>query len=249
LETLILLIAGGAAGGLVNGLAGFGTGIAALPFWLYVLHAREAAPLVAACSVVGQLQSLPLVHHAIDWRRALPFVIGGLVGIPIGTALLNLAPTGLIKLGVGLLIVVYCVVLLLSPSRKPLLTGGALADAAIGWMGGVLGGLIGLSGPLPTIWASLRGWAKDERRAVFQVFNLTILAVSFWAQLMAGAVDAEWLRLAAVAIPATMVGSAFGQAIYRRMSHRHFDRIILITLLLTGSFTVVQVIDELIPGG
>ena len=57
--------------------------------------------------------------------------------------------------------------------RKPMAFqfGGRLADAAVGFAGGILGGLAGLSGPLPTLWASMRGWSKDQRRGVFQIFN------------------------------------------------------------------------------
>jgi hypothetical protein len=34
-------------------------------------------------------------------------------------------------------------------------------DALVGFAGGILGGLAGLSGPLPTLWASVRGRGKD----------------------------------------------------------------------------------------
>ena len=54
--------------------------------------------------------------------------------------------------------------------------GGKPADMAIGFAGGIMGGLAGLSGPLPILWASVRGWGKAERRGVFQVFNWTILS-------------------------------------------------------------------------
>jgi len=54
--------------------------------------------------------------------------------------------------------------------------GGRIADGIVGLAGGVLGGLAGLSGPLPTMWAAIRGWGKDERRSLFQTFNLTISA-------------------------------------------------------------------------
>src|ERR1700727_2171966 len=49
-------------------------------------------------------------------------------------------------------------------------------------VGGVLGGLAGLSGPIPILWASVRGWGKDERRAVFQTFNWTVLSAALVAQ-------------------------------------------------------------------
>jgi hypothetical protein len=57
-------------GGVVTGLAGFGTGLTALAFWLHVVNPVVAAALVVACSVVGQVQSLYTVRRAIIWRRA-----------------------------------------------------------------------------------------------------------------------------------------------------------------------------------
>jgi uncharacterized protein len=49
--------------------------------------------------------------------------------------------------------------------------GGRAADTGIGFAGEILGGLAGLSGPIPILWASMRSWGKDERRGIFQTFN------------------------------------------------------------------------------
>ena len=46
-----------------------------------------------------------------------------------------------------------------------------------GFGGGALGGVAGLSGPLPTIWCGLRGWSADTQRGVYQPFNLAILGL------------------------------------------------------------------------
>ena len=53
-----------------------------------------------------------------------------------------------------------------------------MADGLLGFVGGVLGGLAGLSGPVPTIWASLSDWTKAEKRGVIQDFNLTLLTAA-----------------------------------------------------------------------
>ena len=75
--------------------------------------------------------------------------------------------------------------------RKPMAFsfGGSLADAAVGFAGGILGGLAGLSGPLPTLWASVRGWTKDQRRGVFQIFNGTVLGAALCLQIASGFVQ------------------------------------------------------------
>ena len=75
----------------------------------------------------------------------------------------------------GVLLLAYSGFVLLSRVRTRVAWGGRVADSVVGFAGGVLGGLAGLSGPLPTVWATLRGWGKDKRRGVIQAFNLSIL--------------------------------------------------------------------------
>ena len=67
---LILTIGAGAlAAGFVSGLAGFGTGLVALGFWLHVIDPLLAAPLVVICSVVAQAQSILVVRRGIRPAR------------------------------------------------------------------------------------------------------------------------------------------------------------------------------------
>jgi uncharacterized membrane protein YfcA len=230
----LLIVAGAFAGGLVNGLTGFGTGMTALVLWLHALPVTVAATLVLVCSVVAQLQSLPSIWHALDWRRLTPFLIGGLAGIPLGTWLLVHISVGTVKFWVGVVVTAYCTVMLLGSFRPTVRWGGRIADGIVGLAGGILGGLAGLSGALPTIWASLRNWNKDERRAVFQGFNLTILTVSLVVHAAAGLVTAELGRAAVLALPGTLVGAFIGQRLYRRLDDRGYDRLVLAILLVAG---------------
>ena len=99
---------------------------------------------------------------------------------------------------------------------------------------GVLGGLAGLSGPLPTIWATLRGWGKDERRAVFQAYNLAVLAVVVALHAASGLVTAELGWLAVVALPGTLAGAWLGARAYRRLSDQRFHEVVLGLLGVSG---------------
>jgi uncharacterized membrane protein YfcA len=139
----LLVFAGAFAGGWVNGLTGFGTGMTALPIWVNVLSPVLASPLTIACSVAGQLQTLPSIWHAMDVRRLAPFVPGGLVGVPLGVASLPRVDPVAFKLLVGALLVASCTFLLAKRSRTPWAGGGAAADSAIGLGGGILGGRAG----------------------------------------------------------------------------------------------------------
>ena len=93
MTTTVVVVLGALSGGFVTGLAGFGTGLTALAFWLHVVNPVVAAALVVSCSVVGQAQSLYTVRRAITWRRAWPFLAGGIVGVPVGVASTLTGPT------------------------------------------------------------------------------------------------------------------------------------------------------------
>src|SRR6266699_995019 len=82
---------------------------------------------------------------------------GVLAGVPLGTMLVAHADPGVFKLSVGVLLLLFPPALYFN---KPMALsfGGRVADAAIGFAGGILGGLAGLFGVLPTLWASVRGW-------------------------------------------------------------------------------------------
>jgi uncharacterized membrane protein YfcA len=114
------------------------------------------------------------------------------------------------------------------------------ADAGIGLGGGILGGLAGLSGVLPTIWAGVGGWGKDERRAVLQIFNTVILSVTAIGYAAAGMLTRELWNALLFAIPATLLGAFIGQRLYHRLDDRSFDRLVLCVLWAAGVLLMVS---------
>src|SRR5437879_1731657 len=83
----VLLLTGALAGGFVSGLAGFGTALMALGIWLYALPPAVAVPLVLISSIVAQTSTLPSIWRTIDFKLVWPFLVGGLLGVPLGTML------------------------------------------------------------------------------------------------------------------------------------------------------------------
>jgi len=231
---MTVLLFGALAGGFVSGLAGFGTALMALGIWLYVLPPDVVVQLVMICSVIAQTWTLPSIWRAIDFKLVWPFVVGGLAGVPLGTLLAAYADPRLFKLGVGILLLIFPAALYFQRAPMALSIGGRVADTAIGFAGGVLGGLAGLSGPLPILWASVRGWGKDERRGLFQVFNWTILTAAFFAQAGSGLVTRETMWLALLALPATIGGAWLGARTYHALSDSNFRDVVLGLLFLSG---------------
>ncbi|MDE2361752.1 MAG: sulfite exporter TauE/SafE family protein [Hyphomicrobiales bacterium] len=237
IDALIIFV-GAFLGGFVSGLAGFGTALTALGIWLHVASPKLAAALILCCSVTAQAQTLPSIWHAIDWRRIWPMLAAGVLGIPIGTWLLAHADPKLFRLGIGLILLTFSSVMLAIRARPTMRWGGRPADAAVGFVGGVLGGLAGLSGSLVTVWATLRGWGKEEKRAIFQAYNTTMLTVAFVVFVASGFVTAEVGKLYLLALPGTLSGAFLGVRVYRRVSDNRFHDLVLVVLAFAGASLV-----------
>jgi len=235
--TVGVLMFGALAGGFVSGLAGFGTALMALGIWLYVLPPSVAVPLVLVCSVIAQSATLPSMWKSFDLTLVWPFLIGGLLGVPLGTMLVAHADPNVFKLTIGVLLLVFPTALYFS-APMAFEFGGRIADGIVGFIGGILGGLAGLSGPPPILWASIRGWGKDERRGIFQTFNWTVLFIAFCLQAAGGLVGREVIWLTVLAFPATLIGTWLGARLYHALSDRNFRDVVLGMLFLSGAILV-----------
>ena len=229
-----LVLAGALAGGLVNGLTGFGTALTVLGIWLYAISPTAAATLVIFCSCISQLQTLPMIWRSIRWSHALAFVVPGLVGVPIGTLLLPHIDPRLFKIGIGVFLVAYASYVLARRVEFKSPWGGIAADCTIGFAGGVLGGLAGLSGVLLVVWTDIRGWGKDHRRGVIQIFNMAVLALALVSHAISGLFTRQVMLAAIVALPGTIGGAWLGTLIYRRIADRSYSRAIMMLLFVSG---------------
>jgi len=230
----LIILTGALAGGFVTGLTGFGTGLTALVFWLQVVQPIVAAPLVVLCSIIGQLSTLSAIWRHIVWARVFPFIAGGIVGVPLGTLLLPQIELDTFKLLVGCLLIIYSGIMLLKRSTPTVRWGNRYMDACVGLGGGILGGLAGLSGPLVTIWGSLQGWGKDEKRGLFQAFNISILFFAAASQAYSGFFTADVGKWMLFATPGTLLGAWAGRKTYDRLGDHHFNQIVLGLLMLAG---------------
>lgn len=246
LDPLITIVAiGAAAGGFVQGLSGFAFGLTAMSIWAWSIDPALAGPLVVFGTLVGQLLSIGSVRRGLDASLIWPFLAGGILGVPLGVALLRYVDPLAFKMGVGVLLLLWCPAMLLARDLPRVSRGGRLADAAIGWIGGIMCGLGGLNGPAPTLWTTLRGWNRDRQRAVFQVFSLATQALTMATYLAAGTIPAGAARLFAVAAPAMLIPTLLGTRLYRRFSDAAFRRAVLVLLAVSGAILVATTLPKL----
>jgi uncharacterized membrane protein YfcA len=222
------------AGALVAGLSGFAFGLVASSIWLYILTPLQTATLIIVFGLIVQGYSVWKLRRALDWKRLAPFVIGATFGVPAGVSILTWANPAHVRIGIGAFLVLYSLYALFRPAIAPEKSGGAVADAGVGFLNGVLGGITGLAGILVTIWCGLRGWPKDQQRTVFQPVAVAIFLMSALWIGAKGAITADTIKLFLIGLPALLAGTWLGLKLFGRLNEAAFRKIVLVLLLASG---------------
>ena len=236
--SLYLIVALGAVvAGFVQGLSGFAFGVVAMSFWAWSVEPKLAAVLSTFGALNGQIIAAVTTRRGFNLALLLPFALGGLAGLPVGVWLLPRLDVPLFKACLGTLLVVWCVTMLMARNLPRVTAGGRAADAVAGLLGGVCGGVGGFTGPIPTLWCTLRGYEKDVQRVVVQNFNLSMLAVAFALHLGAGLVRIDMLPL-------------LGARLYIGISEPAFRKLVLSLLTASGAALLVSSVPVLLaPAG
>ncbi|MEM6971597.1 MAG: sulfite exporter TauE/SafE family protein [Pseudomonadota bacterium] len=241
-ESALPILLGALAGGFINGLAGFGTALFALGFFLSVLAPPQAVALVVFLSVASGLQGVWIVRHTIaaERPRLIRFLLPGLIGIPVGVAALSVLDARMLTLVVAFFLILYGGYFSLRSTLPRIEGERPVADMAVGLMGGILGGAASLSGALPTMWCSMRPWPKAEIRAVLQPYNVVILSLTAAALALRGAYTKEVLVAMVIAVPAAMVAAQIGIYAFARLPEALFRRLLIALTLVSGTILTLR---------
>lgn len=220
-------------GGIVTGLAGFAMGLVVSGLWLHILTPAQTAALIVGYGLLVQSYSIWTLRHALRWRAVTPFIAGGAIGVPLGALLLTTINPAYLRTGVGVLLVAYSGYFLMTP-KVHTIRAGFPADVGVGVLNGILGGLTGLAGPVITIWCQLRGWRKDEQRAIFQPVILAAFVLTAVSLTVNGTVTVELIKLYLMGLPVLITGVLVGLKLYGHLNDVAFRKLILYLLLLSG---------------
>jgi uncharacterized membrane protein YfcA len=198
----------------------------------------QTTTLIVGYGLLTQGYGVWKLRRALVWRSIAPFIIGGAIGIPIGTMLLTYINPAYLRSGVGVLLVIYGAYGLAQPKLKPV-SAGVAADTGIGFANGMLAGLTGLPGFIITVWCQLRGWTKDVQRAVFQPVMLAAIVMNLVSLGLVGAFTADTMRLYLLGLPAMIAGLWVGFKLYGRLDDATFRKVLLVLLLIAGLGLIV----------
>lgn len=243
------IVGGALIAGFIQGVSGFAFGLIATSLWAWTIEPQLVVPTVIFGSLLGQLVSIQSVRRHIRPSRVAPFLAGGLVGVPIGAALLPLLNVDVFRLVVGSVLVAYSAIVLLGARLPDVSRAGRAGDAALSVVAGTMGGASALSGPPITLWCAMRGWDKDEQRSTYQTFFVVTHSVTIALYVASGVVTAHSASLFGLVGPPILLASWIGSRWYRGMSGTAFTRSLFAVLLLSGVTLVAAALLHLLGRG
>lgn len=212
IEGFWLLVLAATVGGLVRGFSGFGTAMVYLPIAGQVLPPFEAITTLIMMDLVGPLPNVPRAlrdGQLADVRR---LVMGLLVAMPLGIAVLSVAEPEVFRYIVSGVSLVLLVALVAGFRYQGRLTPPKVLG--VGGLSGFLGGVCGVAGPPVILFYMASPLPVAAIRANMLLFLLAMDVVMLALYALSGNLAAGALFVGVLLIAPYTLANMAGAAIF-----------------------------------
>ena len=202
---------------LVRGIAGFGSGLIAIPL-LAIFHPLSlVVPIVVLLDYLGSAAQGVKNRNAIKWSELMPLLPFTLLGCVIALYLFSSIDPIALKRALGVFVLIFAVYQILP---LPDLRGSRIWAFPAGLLGGLVGTIFGTGGPFYMIYLSLRGLGKTETRASFASYFFIDGSIRLIGFFLIGMLNKELFIALIVLLPAAAIGLLVGCLLYTSPSPR-----------------------------
>lgn len=222
----------------IKGLTGFGPALIIVPFFTAIIGIQFALPAAAIFDTIAGLLLLTTVFKQISWKFCFPLMISIAIGSFIGAHTVFIVSPALIQILIGIFIFLFGLYLWLTNSQKILIKNidkqKVLFGATIaGFLGGITGGMIGMSGPILVIYLKYffsKEFFRTQLITIFLVENVVRLIIYY----KGGLLGFEESKSFITCLPALLIGLWVGHALQVHISEKHFNRVVSSILILVS---------------
>ncbi|MGH7373866.1 MAG: sulfite exporter TauE/SafE family protein [Candidatus Rokuibacteriota bacterium] len=215
----------------VRGMAGFGSGLIAVPLLTLAWPVTVVVPLVVALDYIGSASQGIRNVDEVSWREQLVLIPFMVIGVGLGLWVLRAVSTALLAKVLAGFVIAYALYQMLP---LPELRGSRVAATYCGFLGGLVGTLFATGGPFYVIYLNLRGLARPTFRATFAMNFLIDGGVRLAAFAAGGLFGRQTLGYLLAALPIAGAGLYVGGRIQTGLSPRAFQIVIRLLLLVSG---------------
>jgi len=216
----------------VRGVAGFGSGLIAVPTLALLLPLQTVVPLVVLLDYVASASQGAANRQDVRWREIFPLVPFSLIGVVLALFVLTRSDAEILLHALGAFVILFALYTLSGYTPKREHSRGWAAVA--GTSGGLIGTLFGTGGPFYVTYFKARGLDKASFRATFATIFLLDGAGRLFGYVSTGFFTLKFLGLVALALPVMAVFLYLGGHVHTRLSQQTFQRAISALLIVSG---------------
>lgn len=213
-------------------VVGFGAPLISMPFMIVWLGAKTATPLSALVGLLTSVFVLIYYRSHFNLQAVIKLLAAAVIGVPVGTYLLNLVDARSLKILLGVIVIGYAFYSLASPKLPKL--QGKFWEYVFGFFAGIMGGALNTSGPIVVIYASFKQWKPEEFRSNLQGFFIVTNIVIMVSHYLSGNLDSQFAANVGWAIGGMLVAIVVGLVISSRVNEKIFRTLVIIVLIASG---------------
>ncbi|MEM9419609.1 MAG: sulfite exporter TauE/SafE family protein [Planctomycetota bacterium] len=233
-----------ALGSFVQGAAGFGFGLITVPLLIWAgLDLPMAVAVLGATVLVQTAAGSWKFRKHIVWRDLPGMMVGRMIGVPIGLAIMAWLTAGgveLMKQGVGVVLLgVLALIVLLRP--KPRHTVSNKWVPAVSLSSGVLSGTTGMGGPPLVLWMVAHDWSTKRSRVFLWALFLQLMPVQLGLMLWKFGGELWWgIAGGLVMTPVVVFAGHTGAKVGSRWSRQTLRRVTLGLLVVLALASIAS---------
>ena len=216
---------------LVRGIAGFGSGLIAIPLLTLLHPIGVVVPLVVLLDFLGSAAQGVKGRESISWPDLAPLLPFTLAGVLAALYLFASVEPERLEAALGAFVIAFAVYQVLP---LPPLRGSRAWAAPAGALGGFVGTLFGTGGPFYMIYLQLRGLDKTATRASFATWFFVDGGLRLAGFAAVGMLSVGLLGTLALWLPAAALGLLVGGRMQLGIGPRTFRHFISLLLVFSG---------------
>ena len=228
------------AASMVKVVAGFGFGLMATPFLLLMFEPKLVVPLVIPLTLLLDIVVVFQTREHINLKMLLPLVVGGGIGVSLGTYMLLVVDPSVLKIFIASVIIGFSIYLLLGYTIT--ITRERLAGGLAGFFSGGLATSTGVVGPPMALFLVSLRVEREPFRHLISAFSAIVHVLAIISLASSGVMGLDTVTPLMLLLPPIIVGSIIASRIPRLIKPDLFRRMVILIVTIASMAAMVSAI-------
>lgn len=215
----------------IRGIAGYGSGLLAIPLLALFLPLELVVPYVGFLDFLASLGHGLHYRRSVHWKEITVILPVAVAGMSFALYLFTNMDRESLKVWLGGFIILYAIYSILP---APQLKGPRLWVIPFATTGGIVDTLFGTGGPFYVIYLRMRQLDKTAFVATIAMAFMINTGIRLLGYLFVGLYSLKILLMILASLPVVFIGMRLGMRTHNRLSAQQFSQVIATLLVLAG---------------